>query len=68
MERMRELVQQSTSGSTELAASAEQMSKMSRGLLDFMDRFALDESSAQRPSVPEEKPQTARRATAGSRF
>jgi hypothetical protein len=45
MERMRELVQQSTSGSTELAASAEQMSKMSRGLLDFMDRFTLEEAS-----------------------
>jgi methyl-accepting chemotaxis protein len=39
MERMRELVQSSTSGSTELAASAEQMSKMSRELLDSMDRF-----------------------------
>jgi methyl-accepting chemotaxis protein len=68
MERMRELVQQSTSGSTELAASAEQMSKMSRGLLDFMDRFALDESAAQRQSSSEEKPQNARRATAGSRY
>ncbi len=44
MERMRELVQQSTSGSTELAASSEQMSKMSRGLLEFMDRFALQDS------------------------
>ena len=41
-ERMRELVQQTTSGSTELAASAEQMSKMSRGLLESMDRFAID--------------------------
>jgi methyl-accepting chemotaxis protein len=68
MERMRELVQQSTSGSTELAASAEQMSKMSRGLLEFMDRFALDESSASRLSAPEEKTQNARRATAGSRY
>jgi methyl-accepting chemotaxis protein len=68
MERMRELVQQSTSGSTELAASAEQMSKMSRGLLDFMDRFALDESAAQRQPGSEEKPQNARRATAGSRY
>jgi hypothetical protein len=68
MERMRELVQQSTSGSTELAASAEQMSKMSRGLLDFMDRFALDETAAQRQSGSEEKPQNARRATAGSRY
>jgi len=68
MERMRELVQQSTSGSTELAASAEQMSKMSRGLLEFMDRFALDENSAQRQSAPDEKPQNARRAGAGSRY
>jgi hypothetical protein len=43
MERMRELVQQTTSGSTELAASAEQMSKMSRDLLDAMHRFALEQ-------------------------
>jgi methyl-accepting chemotaxis protein len=42
MERMRELVQQSTSSSTELAASSEQMSKMSRSLLEVMDRFRLD--------------------------
>jgi methyl-accepting chemotaxis protein len=41
MERMRELVQNSTSASTELAASSDQMSKMSRGLLDSMDRFSL---------------------------
>jgi len=41
MERMRELVQQSTSSSAELAASAEQMSKMSRSLLEAMDRFKL---------------------------
>jgi methyl-accepting chemotaxis protein len=68
MERMRELVQQSTSGSTELAASAEQMSKMSRGLLEFMDRFALDESSAPRLSTSDDRPQNARRATAGSRY
>ena len=44
MERMRELVQSSTSSSTELAASSDQMSKMSRGLLDSMDRFALRSS------------------------
>jgi methyl-accepting chemotaxis protein len=68
MERMRELVQQSTSGSTELAASAEQMTKMSRGLLEFMDRFALDESSDHRPAPADEKPRNARRATAGSHF
>jgi hypothetical protein len=42
MERMRELVQQTTSGSTELAASAEQMSKMSRDLIDSMGRFMLE--------------------------
>ncbi len=42
MERMRELVQQTTSSSTELAASSEQMSKMSRSLLEVMDRFRLD--------------------------
>jgi hypothetical protein len=42
MEKMRELIQRSTSGSTELAASAEQMSKMSRALLDSMDRFVLE--------------------------
>jgi methyl-accepting chemotaxis protein len=68
MERMRELVQQSTSGSTELAASAEQMSKMSRGLLEFMDRFALDENSTSRLTSTEEKPQNARRASAGARY
>ncbi len=43
MEKMRELVQQSTSSSTELAAAAEQMSKLSRALLESMDRFVLDE-------------------------
>jgi hypothetical protein len=70
MERMRELVQQSTSGSTELAASAEQMSKMSRGLLEFMDRFALDEAaSARQNTSAEEKVQNGRRAAAAaSRF
>jgi methyl-accepting chemotaxis protein len=44
MERMRELVQQSTSSSTELAAAAEQMSKLSRNLLDSMDRFQMEEN------------------------
>src|SRR3989475_6945350 len=42
MEKMRELVQQSASGSTELSAAAEQMLKLSRNLLDSMDRFVLD--------------------------
>jgi len=47
MEKMRELVQQSTSSSTELAAAAEQMSKLSRVLLESMDRFVLDEGFAE---------------------
>jgi hypothetical protein len=73
MERMRELVQQSTSGSTELAASSDQMSKMSRGLLEFMDRFTLEDSSGSRPTQraherPNEGSQrgAARRAAVGS--
>jgi hypothetical protein len=44
MEKMRELVQRSSSGSTELAASSEQMSKMARSMLESMDRFILDTS------------------------
>jgi methyl-accepting chemotaxis protein len=66
MERMRELVQQSTSGSTELAASSEQMSKMSRGLLEFMDRFALQDSPS--PSMGRDEHSQARRASAGAHF
>jgi hypothetical protein len=65
MERMRELVQQSTSSSTELAASSEQMSKMSRSLLDFIDRFSLGESG--RPS-PADPTRGAKRAAAGAQF
>jgi methyl-accepting chemotaxis protein len=65
MERMRELVQQSTSSSTELAASSEQMSKMSRSLLEFMDRFALQEAGrAQAAAEPGNR--NVRRAIAGA--
>jgi methyl-accepting chemotaxis protein len=46
MEKMRELVQQSTSSSTQLAAAAEQMSKLSRVLLESMDRFALEQAAS----------------------
>jgi hypothetical protein len=46
MERMRDLIQQTTSGSTELAASSEQMEKMSRELLQSMDRFKLNIGAA----------------------
>jgi methyl-accepting chemotaxis protein len=42
MERMREMVGAQTSGSTELAASSEQMSKMARNMLESMDRFTID--------------------------
>src|SRR5256712_2652564 len=45
LEKMRELVQQSASSSTELSAAAEQMLKLSRNLLDSMDRFVLDRST-----------------------
>ena len=48
MDKMRELVQQSASSSTELSAAAEQMLKLSRNLLDAMDRFVLDRVSQQR--------------------
>ncbi len=52
MEKMRELVQQSASSSTELSAAAEQMLKLSRNLLDSMDRFVLD--GAARPKAKRE--------------
>jgi methyl-accepting chemotaxis protein len=48
MDRMRELVQQSASSSTELSAAAEQMLKLSRQLLESMDRFAIEKAN---PSV-----------------
>jgi methyl-accepting chemotaxis protein len=46
MDKMRELVQQSASSSTELSAAAEQMLKLSRNLLDSMDRFVLDRTAS----------------------
>jgi methyl-accepting chemotaxis protein len=48
MDKMRELVQQSASSSTELSAAAEQMLKLSRHLLDSMDRFVLDRAAPAR--------------------
>lgn len=59
MEKMRELVQQSTSSSTELAAAADQMSKLSRALMDSMDRFAIEDSNG------ESRRQLARRQKSG---
>jgi methyl-accepting chemotaxis protein len=66
MERMRELVQQTTSSSTELAASAEQMSKQSRELLDLMSRFELTKNG-RRSEEPSGRNNAARYAAAGSR-
>jgi methyl-accepting chemotaxis protein len=50
MDKMRELVQQSASSSTELSAAAEQMLKLSRNLLDSMDRFVLEQHVPQAPA------------------
>jgi methyl-accepting chemotaxis protein len=57
MERMSGLVQQSSSSSVELAAQSEQMSGMSRTLLDLMGRFKLKNGASPRRS--ELKPATA---------
>jgi methyl-accepting chemotaxis protein len=65
MDKMRELVQQSASSSTELSAAAEQMLKLSRNLLDSMDRFVLDRSVHTKPRRSE-APKT-RRAGESSR-
>jgi hypothetical protein len=73
MEKMRELVQRSSSGSTELAASAEQMSKMSRSMLEAMDRFVLEnmmgrDGRAQRREEQPARPATPQYATAGAQY
>jgi methyl-accepting chemotaxis protein len=60
MDKMRELVQQSASSSTELSAAAEQMLKLSRNLLDSMDRFVLEQHT-QQPSGPRRESAEGRR-------
>src|SRR5271168_968113 len=55
MDKMRELVQQSASSSTELSAAAEQMLKLSRNLLDSMDRFVLDRTAPSRAKYGEHR-------------
>jgi methyl-accepting chemotaxis protein len=62
MDKMRELVQQSASSSTELSAAAEQMLKLSRHLLDSMDRFVLDRAAPSRSKHSD--PRGARRPAA----
>jgi methyl-accepting chemotaxis protein len=64
MDKMRELVQQSASSSTELSAAAEQMLKLSRNLLDTMDRFVIDRAGQSRSR--REAP-SSRRSSAASR-
>jgi methyl-accepting chemotaxis protein len=60
MDKMRELVQQSASSSTQLSAAAEQMLKLSRNLLDTMDRFVIDRAAQLRRH--REAPASRRRA------
>jgi methyl-accepting chemotaxis protein len=63
MDKMRELVQQSASSSTELSAAAEQMLKLSRNLLDTMDRFVIDRGTQSRyrnDAPPKRRPTSAR--------
>ena len=66
MDKMRELVQQSASSSTELSAAAEQMLKLSRNLLDSMDRFVLDRSAQNRGRHAHSEAGSSRRVHQGS--
>jgi methyl-accepting chemotaxis protein len=66
MDKMRELVQQSASSSTELSAAAEQMLKLSRNLLDSMDRFVLDRSAQGRGRHAHQEDNAPRRGHHGS--
>jgi hypothetical protein len=66
-------VQRSSSGSTELAASAEQMSKMSRSMLESMDRFVLEgavngDGRNGHSRREERTPRQAQYATAGAQY
>jgi methyl-accepting chemotaxis protein len=63
MDKMRQLVQQSASSSTELSAAAEQMLKLSRNLLDTMDRFVIDRATQpryNRDAAPKRRPAASR--------
>jgi methyl-accepting chemotaxis protein len=67
MDKMRELVQQSASSSTELSAAAEQMLKLSRNLLDSMDRFVLDRGNQNQGRGPRNEFQAPRRSNDSKR-
>jgi methyl-accepting chemotaxis protein len=62
MDKMRELVQQSASSSTELSAAAEQMLKLSRNLIDSMDRFSLDRATQNQSRVRRPESGSSRRS------
>jgi hypothetical protein len=49
---MRELTAQSSAGAAELAASAEQMSRMALSLMNAIDRFKLEAMPAMTQSLP----------------
>jgi methyl-accepting chemotaxis protein len=55
MDEMRHLVQESATSSIGLAASSEQMSQMSRNLLEVMDGFKLQASEEPYRSLPDSK-------------
>jgi methyl-accepting chemotaxis protein len=67
MDKMRELVQQSASSSTELSAAAEQMLKLSRNLIDSMDRFSLDRANQNQNRVHRSESGTPPRRSRDSR-
>jgi hypothetical protein len=48
MEKMREVVQQATSSSSQLAAMAEHSAKLSRRLIEAADSFVLEDEGLQR--------------------
>jgi len=69
MERMRELVQQSTSGSTDCGIGGADVEDVARHWLEFNGPLrAGPKTRRSAQSAPDEKPQNARRAGAGSRY
>src|SRR6202040_4033962 len=50
MEKMREVVQQSTSSSSQLAAMAKHSSKLSQRLIEVADLFVLEDQGHSRPN------------------
>ena len=61
MEQMHGIVQQLTSGSTQLAAAAEEMSRMASATLDTMNRFQLGEHTLPMPKRQDSQRRALRR-------